>query len=516
MDKFYLTSPIYYVNADPHIGHAYTNIICDSMARFQRMQGKKVFFLTGTDEHGEKIAKAAGSQSVEIKDFVDEKAVVFEKLWQTLGVSYDCFIRTTCQKHKETVKKVIQTLYAKKEIYKAAYKAFYCLGCETFWTKSQLDDSGNCPECRRPVEQILEENYFFKLSKYQDWFKDYLRNNPGFIYPQVRYNEVKKFLDNHHLEDLCISRPKSRVSWGIDFPLDSDYVVYVWFDALLNYISAIDYQDKSGKFDNFWPADVHYIGKDILRHHAIFWPVMLKALGVKLPLSIVAHGWWKIEEEKISKSKGNIVNPFDLIANLTDLLGNQAAAVSSFRYFLLREMPVGLDGNFSLTALINRTNSDLANDLGNLAYRSFNMAEKYAQGKIKSTLKEIPPCLSGSFSGLKDNYCRFFACQEFSRALECLFEFIRSVNKYIEDSKPWNLKKENKEQELAHFLYVISEAIRLIAIYLYPVMPEVSDSIYRQLGIKQKNFLFSSAVWGQADSFLVKKEKPLFPRIDVN
>lgn len=517
MEKFYLTTPIYYVNANPHIGHAYTNIICDCLARFQRMKGNNVFFLTGSDEHGEKIHKASLEAGTAVKDFVDKKVDTFKKLWQNLNLSHDFFVRTSWQNHKDAVRKFIEELYKKGDIYKSKYKAFYCVGCETFWTKSQLVDSNKCPECRRISEQILEENYFFKLSRYQDWFIDYLNKNPGFVRPEIRYNEVKGFLKSQPLTDLCISRPKKRVSWGIEFPLDSNYVVYVWFDALINYLSGIGYASEPKKFETFWPADIHFIGKDILRHHAIFWPIMLKAMGLDLPGCIFAHGWWKVKEEKMSKSKGNIVNPFKLIDELSILLdSNQDIAADAFRYFLMREIPIGLDGNFSLQALINRTNADLANDLGNLVYRSLNMAEKYTQGKVESASKDIPDVFQDKINNLEKHYSELVSRGDFFRALEYVFEFIRMINKYIEDTKPWNLQKEAKKDSLISFLYSICESIRIVSIYLYPIMPRCSFLIQRQLGIEDSVFSFQNARWGIPDSFLIKKEKPLFPRIDVS
>ncbi|HPS20430.1 MAG TPA: methionine--tRNA ligase [Candidatus Omnitrophota bacterium] len=527
MDKFYITTPIYYVNAKPHIGHAYTQVVADSLARYFRLIYRKenVFFLTGTDEHGEKIEEAAakaGFAKGHEKEFVDSIVDGFKAAWKILGIEHDYFIRTTDPVHKKTVQDYLNKVKEKGDIYLGEYDGYFCKPCETFWTDTQAE-GGICPDCKRPVERIKEKNYFFKMSSYAAKLEEYLNDprNADCVLPGFRKNEVLGYLKDD-LRDLCISRPKSRMSWGIELPFDKDYVVYVWFDALINYISALK---ANNMFDKFWPADVHLLAKDILRHHSVYWPIMLMSMGEKLPKTVFAHGWWKIGGEKISKSKGNSVDPIEL---------SNKYGVDALRYFLVKTVELGMDGVFSEDSLVLTYNTNLANDVGNLLNRTLTMVEKYFEGASPATSDKCADDAQNERSAkLRAEaamilpYCRKYIVEknyQICNAVIYAMSVVSSANKYIEASAPWKYSKEGNIEAIKIIMADLLEVLRLVAIALYPVMPATANKMWRQLGlgediakdVKREELLADEQYFSKRTfpaGIKVAKGDPLFPRI---
>ena len=504
MGKFYITTPIYYVNDEPHIGHAYTTILADVLSRYHRLFGDDVYFLTGTDEHGQKLQDAAKKAGLPTQEFCDKIAERFKNIWKDLNISNNDFIRTTQERHKVIVQKILQAIYDKGEIYTADYEGWYCVSDERFWTEKDVVN-GNCPDCGRPVSKITEKNYFFKMSKYQDWLIKYIQDHPGFIQPDFRRNEVLGFL-KQPLSDLCISRPKSRLSWGIELPFDKDYVCYVWFDALINYISAIGYLQDDDNFNKWWPA-IHLIGKDILTTHAVYWPCMLQAIGIAQPETIFAHGWWLYGDTKMSKSLGNVIKPLDLAKKY---------GVDPFRYFLIRDMTLGQDSNYSEESFILRYNSDLANDLGNLLSRVTKMISSYAEGAIPQAgnsdesgeaLRKQAEELLGSTKEKVINY-------KLNVAVDEILELVRATNRYVESNRPWDLAKSDPQGRLNSILYNSAETLRLVSILLSPVMPERCNNIKVQLGIDENDPAAKELKWGSLKSGTkIQPGEGLFPRL---
>ncbi len=507
---FYITTPIYYVNDKPHIGHAYTTVLADVLARYHRLLGEPTYFLTGTDEHGQKVAKAAAAGNMTPREQADRTVVRFQDLWKRLGITNDDFIRTTEERHTKIVQKCLQDLYDKGEIYRAEYDGWYDVTSEQFVTEKDLPE-GKKPEEMPNIVRIKEANYFFKMSKYQDWLIDYISKNPDFIQPTFRRNETLGFLKKP-LQDLCISRPKSRMAWGIDLPFDKDYVCYVWFDALVNYISAVGYQSDNTKFEKWWPASYHLIGKDILTTHTVYWPTMLKAMGVEQPKSIFAHGWWLSGETKMSKSLGNVVDPMDMI----DRFG-----VDAFRYFLMSEMVLGQDASFTEDAFTRRFNADLANDLGNLLSRLVNMIKRYCDGKIPAPTADV---LSGADEkelwgvvqlavlqvekGLKD--------MRIDQGIAQVLTSVKAINRFLELKQPWTQAKQEDRQPLMNTLYMGAESMRVLSQLLQPVMPEKIESLRKSLGLKGACTMDELKTFGKLPAGRdVVEQGSLFPRVDA-
>lgn len=509
---FYITTPIYYVNARPHLGHAYTTIVADVASRFHRMLGQEAFFLTGTDEHGDKIVEAARAEGMSPKTYVDKISAEFQKLWPELNIANDAFIRTTDTVHIGVVKHVLQKIYDAGDIYFSEYEGLYCFGCERFYVPRELVD-GKCPDHQKAPERIRESNYFFRMSRYQDWLIDHIRKHPDFIRPERYRNEVLAFLRDP-LEDLCISRPKSRLQWGITLPFDSNYVTYVWFDALLNYVSALGYPEGP-RYKKFWPYAQHVVAKDILKPHGIYWPIMLKAAGIPVYRHLNVHGYWNVDQAKMSKSIGNVVEPLEL---------KNIYGLDAFRFFLLRDMTFGLDSNFSEKALVERLNADLANDLGNLFSRVLAMLHRYFSGQVPESEPamrvEFGETLRSAAQRAIDQFEQHMESMAFHNALAAVWEYIGEMNRYIDYMMPWELAKSaSEERQLAAVLCSLLEGLRVVSGLIYPVMPATAVTMQRHLGLDAEQAFYRISTLRLWDVLpagtLLPKTVSLFPRIDV-
>ncbi len=500
MSKFYITTPIYYVNSDLHLGHAYTTVLADVFARYNKLMGRERFMLTGVDEHGQKVMEAALEEQVDPQAHCDRMSIRFKDLWRKLGVKYSHYIRTTDPEHVEVVSAALQKLHDKGELYATDYEGHYCVPCERYFMKKDLEE-GNCPLCKRPVELLKERNWFFRMSKYQDWLIRYIHDHPAFIQPENRRNEVLGFL-KQPLRDLCISRLKERMSWGIELPFDRDYVCYVWVDALLNYLSGIGKDRDEENFTRWWPADVHLIGKDILTTHCVYWPTLLKALDIEPPRTFLIHGWWLVEDQKMSKSLGNVIRPLEMI----DKVG-----VDGFRFFLIREMVPWNDASFSPASLVHRINVDLANDLGNMLSRVSNLAAKFFDGRLPAAKGDTDE-LRGRAENLLSRWRGHVEGLNLFGLLEDLFGLLRYSNQVVENRAPWKLVKTDRDAA-GRVLADLAEALRLVSLLLEPVMPERCGEILERLGAESS--LDPEALrWNPAGCGEIRHGEPVFPRID--